>query len=69
MTDTMVEALNQVFNEAPEYQQIMEILKNVSPEDLQSLADHGLDLKNLNSIEDLQNLVQYCEQIGGVENL
>ena len=47
----------------------MEILKNVSPEDLQSLADHGLDLKNLNSIEDLQNLVQYCEQIGGVENL
>ena len=56
-------------NEDPQYKQLFELLKNISPEDLQSLADNGINLKNLNDIDDFKNLIQYCESIGGVENL
>jgi hypothetical protein len=66
----MAEALNQVLeNQDPQYKQLIELLNNISPEDLQSLAENGIDLKNLSNIDDLNNLIQYCESIGGVENL
>lgn len=66
----MAEALNQVLeNQDPQYKQLIELLKNIGPEDLQNLADNGIDLKNLSNIDDLNNLIQYCESIGGVDNL
>lgn len=66
----MAEALTQVLeNQDPQYKQLLELLNNISPEDLQSLADNGIDLKNLSNIDDLNNLIQYCESIGGVDNL
>lgn len=69
--DQMAEALSQVLNdnEDPQHKQLIELLKNIGPEDLQNLADNGFDLKNLSNIDDLNNLMQYCESIGGAENL
>lgn len=66
MEKTLEEVLD---SEDPQYKQLFELLKNISAEDLQNLADNGIDLKNLSNIDDFKNLIQYCESIGGVENL
>ena len=44
------------------------MLKNLGPEGIQTLQEMGLDLNqiNLSSIQDLNNLAQFSQQMGGI---
>lgn len=55
----------------PQTEEVLNILKNLGPEGIQALQQMGLDLSqiNLSSIQDLNNLAQFSQSVGGIENL